>query len=142
MALRQGFARLAWVTLLVTMMLFAAAPAEAHGGHDHDRAFHTAETQALSVPASEQDIASPAAIKPAQQTVSAIPVADLGAATCNGSCTGGCCGSGLACCSAVILAPTPHFPDIVRTGARLAANRIYSHGIDPDALRRPPRNLD
>ena len=81
------------------------------------------------------------AAEKAELTLTSSPRADEPAPTQNGGCTGGCCGNGIGCCGAAIAAACSSLPDFRDPQAPIPLVSHSSSGIDPDALRRPPRTL-
>jgi hypothetical protein len=58
-----------------------------------------------------------------------------------GNCIGSCCGNGLGCCGAVMVSAQQTLPDFAHQSAIAPLDFDYGTGIDPDALKRPPRTI-
>jgi hypothetical protein len=123
-----------------------AGEALAHAGHAHHPA-GAAVTQHASIegPASAEEAAPVAehftAAGPVVVSVaSAASRMDAASGGCGG-CAASCCGAGAGCCGAVLPAPSPASADL-RTARRLPCPALDRRGgVDPDALRKPPKLL-
>jgi hypothetical protein len=142
MRLRQGLASLIWVAILVIAAQFAATSSFAHAGHsrDHVGPSPSSIVHALHTGTSISKRQAAAAEK-AELTLTSSPRADNPAPAQTGGCTGGCCGNGIGCCGAAIAAVCSSLPDFRDPQAPIPLVSHSSSGIDPDALRRPPRTL-
>lgn len=58
-----------------------------------------------------------------------------------GNCVSGCCGNGLGCCGAVMFTAQQALPDFAYDREVAPFDLDYGTGINPDALKRPPRIL-
>lgn len=130
-------------TVLVTAQ-FLPGVAQAHGGHDHANSVSAVSSANVTDPTSNGvDLAGP--INPEQaaprtEFVSASPdsIPNAPAGACNGS----CCGKGAACCGAVFLfPPAVALPDVDIARQPVIAASSAPPGVDPDALRKPPKSL-
>jgi hypothetical protein len=146
MTLGRTFAGLASAAFIAAAMLFAPAPAQAHVGRDHAVATHTPHAETIASTSRHAENISAAVVS--QIVTMAAPEAFTGAAKApadegNGTCPGGCC-NGLGCCcgvGALWTAPPAEFPDATFHSAVFSFAPSSAAGIDPDALRRPPRTL-
>ena len=131
-------------TVLVTAQ-FLPSLAQAHSGHDH-----ASNNVAVTSSANVADLAShgidpagptnPERSEPQTEFVSASPdnISTVPAGACNGS----CCGKGTACCGAVFLfPPAMALPDVDIARQPVIAASSAPQGVDPDALRKPPKSL-
>ena len=127
------------VTVLVTAQLLPNA-AQAHGGHDHAVAV-TSPDHVTNTGLHGVDATGSAKTQRAAEHTEVAP-SDTIPATPSGACTGSCCGNGVACCGAAFLfPPAVALPDIdIGRQPAITASSAPS-GIDPDALRKPPKSL-
>jgi hypothetical protein len=136
-----------WIAILVVASQMIAGRALAHAGHAHHPAgVVVAQHASIEVPASAAEQAArepehfPAAGPVAVPVDSAASRMDAAGAGCGG-CAASCCGAGAGCCGAVLPAPSPASADL-RTARRLACPALDRRGgVDPDALRKPPKLL-
>lgn len=56
-------------------------------------------------------------------------------------CVNGCCGDGMICCGAAFSAGPPDLAPAARSIRIRLASPMHVRGIDPDALRKPPRDF-
>jgi hypothetical protein len=131
------------VTVLVTAQ-FLPSVAQAHSGHDHASSSIAVTSSNVADPASRAvDPAGPTdpgRSEPQTEFVSASPdsIPTVPAGACNGS----CCGKGAACCGAVFLfPPAVALPDVDIARQPVVAASSVPPGVDPDALRKPPKSL-
>ena len=127
--------------VFAVVMLFVPVAAQAHSGHEHVSAAHATHVQNLDI--AKQHVASTpeaSSLKPALQELS-VHVNDGRADQGAGKCVGGCCSSGLGCCGAVMVTAQQALPDVDIVSAVGPLVIDYSPGIDPDALKRPPKAL-
>ena len=100
MALRHRIIGLIWAAVLVIAVQFVPSIVSAHSGHEHHAAAAAGATHAGTVKqqahqAAERATNEAALTEPEQQ--------DRKTSTpSGGACTGGCCGTGLGCCGAVL----------------------------------------
>ena len=144
MTLGRLVVALASAALVAAAMLFAPVSAQAHAGEDHGvsaHARHAPIAAALTTTASEASdplmSQSPALLShyEAMSATSPSPMKN------SGTCKGGCCGTGLGCCGAVLIVSPQGLPDFAYHHAVASFDFSYSPGIDPDRLIRPPRTL-
>ena len=118
MALRHKIIGLFWSAVLVIAVQLVPSIASAHSGHEHHAAAgatHAATLAQQAHQAAERATSEAALTEPGQQ--------DRGTSTpSGGACTGGCCGTGLGCCGAVLTDSTDSF--VSCCGAR-PAYRAY-----------------
>jgi len=141
MRLRHGLASLIWAAIFVIAAQFVAGSAFAHAGHSRG---HVGPSQSSMVHATHKGTSiskMQAAAQEAELSLTSSPRADEPAPTQTGGCTGGCCGNGIGCCGAAIAAAGSSLPDFRVQQAPILLAFDSSSGIDPEALRRPPRTL-
>jgi hypothetical protein len=142
MRLRHGLASLIWAAIFLIAAQFVAGSAFAHSGHSHD---HLADSQSSAASAAHQGQAAPklqvVEEENADLSVTSLEHGDPPASTRAGGCTGGCCGNGIGCCGAVIAASFNSLPNFRAQQASIPLANHCSSGIDPEALRRPPRTI-
>ena len=141
MRLGHGLASLIWAAVFAIATQFVAGSAFAHSGHVHD---HSATPRASTIQVVDQE-----------QSTTRVHVTQVGELNLSvpsqpddrpgppqsGGCTGGCCGNGIGCCGAVIAVSWNSLPDLRVKNATIPPTTPPSSGIDPEALRRPPRPL-
>jgi len=127
------------VTVLVTAQ-FLPNVAQAHGGHDHAVAV-TSPDHVTNSGLHGADAAGFAKTKREAEHTE-VASSDTIPATPSGACIGSCCGNGVACCGAAFLfPPAVTLPDIgIARQPGITASSAPT-GIDPDALRKPPKSL-
>jgi hypothetical protein len=135
---KQHLQRMMGAVIVMIACLVASPAAYAHSGHEHF-ASSVANTDVAPV----MDAATPvegqqaalASVYLKAQASPAIP------APKSKRCTGGCCTSSHACC--VVNLPVPsgatHVPAI--SAVRAFLEPPLRDGLDPEALRKPPRSL-
>jgi hypothetical protein len=136
-----------WIAILVVASQMIARDAVAHAGHAHHPAGVVVTQHAsLESHASAAEQTAPVAEHfPAPGPVavwvdSAASRMDAAGAGCGG-CAASCCATGAGCCGAVLPTPSPASADL-RTARRLACPALDRRGgVDPDALRKPPKFL-
>lgn len=141
-------------------VLFVPAVAQAHVGHvyGHSRsvetkaapraAIHTVAVHAVAKTGRMQQVAAkPTHVAEQIQGVSG-PKLFLDAsrdllttATDPDGYVNGCCGDGMICSGAAFSAGIPDLAPVARSMRVQLPSPVYAHGIDPDALRKPPRNF-
>jgi hypothetical protein len=128
-------------TVLVTAQ-FLPNVAQAHGGHDHANSVaFTSPDHVTNSGLHGDDAAGSAKTKRAAEHTEVAP-SDTIPATPSGTCTGSCCGNGVACCGAAFLfPPAVTLPDIGIARQPVITASLGPTGIDPDALRKPPKSL-
>ena len=137
MALKRQLATLLWAAAVLIAAQFLASIAHAHAGHDHVSPDVTAALSDHVADSAKSDEVKRAAV-PAElasadsTTIPAIP---------SGGCNGSCCGTGSACCCAILVLSSAALPD-VRVGQQPVGTAMSAPpGIDPDALRKPPKSF-
>jgi hypothetical protein len=136
MVLRHRLAGLIWAALLVLAIQLVPNAAFAHAGHDHSGV----------APTSSSSIAHPQTSDAAQQPATELELTAVDeqgeqGSTSSSGCIGGCCGSGMSCCGAVLAFSTGGLPDDNGPADIVAPVSDRRAGIDPDALGRPPKSL-
>lgn len=141
-------------------VLFVPAVAEAHVGHvyGHSRsaetkaapraAIHTVAVHAAVAKTGRTHVAAkPAPIAEQIQGVSgpklflAASRDRLTTAANPDGYVNGCCGDGMICSGAAFSAGIPDLAPVARSMRVQLPSPVYAHGIDPDALRKPPRDF-
>lgn len=141
MRLRHGLASLIWAAIFVIAAQFVASSAFAHAGHSRD---HLGVSQSSTIHAGHKGKSISklqAAAEEAELSLTWSQRADEPAPTQTSGCTGGCCGNGIGCCGAAMAAVSNSLPDFRVQQAPILLNSHSNSGIDPEALRRPPRTL-
>ena len=138
MALRHRIIGLIWAAVLVIVVQFVPSIASAHSGHEHAAAAagvtHAGTVKQQAHQATERATNEAALAEPRQQNrETSIPS--------GGACTGGCCGTGLGCCGAVLTDSTASLFHVARRGPLIEPILDQLGGIDPDTLARPPKPL-
>jgi hypothetical protein len=131
-----------WVAIFVIAAQFVASSAFAHSSHSHDHlafspssaAHGTHQTKSMSQPQVLE-------AENANLSVASSLGGDVPAPTQSSKCTGGCCGNGIGCCGAVIAAPLNLLADLGARNSGILFAAYPNSGIDPEALRRPPRTI-
>jgi hypothetical protein len=142
MRLRFGLASVIWATIFMIAAQFVASTAFAHSGHSPD---HLAVSQSLTPHGTHQtkSMSQPQVLEAenANLSVASSPSGDVPAPAQSGKCTGGCCGNGIGCCGAVIAASLNLLADLGARDSGILSAAHPNSGIDPEALRRPPRTI-
>ena len=137
MALRHRIIGLIWAAVLVIAVQFVPSIVSAHSGHEHHAAAgatHAGTVKQQAHQAAERATNEAALTEPEQQ--------DRKTSTpSGGACTGGCCGTGLGCCGAVLTDSTASLFHVAGRGPLIEPILDQLGGIDPDTLARPPRPL-
>ncbi len=139
MALRHRIIGLIWAAVLVIAVQFVPSVASAHSGHEHPAAAAAGAAHAGTVKQQVHQVAERATneaalAEPRQQNrETSIPS--------GGACTGGCCGTGLGCCGAVLADSTASLFHVAGRVPLIEPISDQLGGIDPDTLARPPRPL-
>jgi len=139
MALRHRIIGLIWAAVLVIAVQFVPSIVSAHSGHEHHAAAAAGATHAGTVKqqahqAAERATNEAALTEPEQQ--------DRKTSTpSGGACTGGCCGTGLGCCGAVLTDSTASLFHVAGRGPLIEPILDQLGGIVSDTLPRPPRPL-
>jgi hypothetical protein len=143
MMLAAKLMRMMTAAIALIAVQFMALPAQAHVGHGHMHGHglhahahhHAAAVYQQAGPADADRAAQPAELRSADQQ-------PMGASDTGNGCVGGCCGSGVSCCGGTVLAPVAdQTPPSVRSSSIQLERDAITAGIDPDALRKPPRSL-
>lgn len=136
---RHGLASLIWAAILVIAVQFVASSAWAHAGHSHD---HAAATHAVAAHTDQKgkSISKAQTEQPVELSATSSQRSDPAPAD-TGGCTGGCCGNGIGCCGAAIAAAASSLPEFDVQQSPVPIASLMSAGIDPKALKRPPRTF-
>lgn len=137
MALKRQLATLLWAAAILIAAQFLPSVAQAHAGHDH--------ASPSVVAALSDHVADPAKSAEAERAAEPAELASVDssiipAAPSNG-CNGSCCGTGNACCGAVLLFSSAALPDVGVGQQPVGTASSAPLGIDPDALRKPPKSF-
>ena len=137
MALKRQLATLFWAATVLVAAQFMPSIAQAHAGHDHtSHSVAVAFSDRLADPDKSADAeraAAPAELASVNSnTIPAVP---------SGGCNGSCCGTGNACCGAVLLFSSATLPDVGVGQQPVGTASSAPPGIDPDALRKPPKSF-
>jgi hypothetical protein len=137
MALKRQLATLLWAATVLIAAQFLPSVAQAHGGHDH-------ASQSV-VAALSDHVVDPAKSAEANRTTAQAEVASVDFGTIpvapSGGCNGSCCGTGNACCGAILLFSSVSLPDVGVGQQPVGTASSAPPGIDPDALRKPPKSF-
>ena len=138
MTLAQAYARLLAAAMVLIAVCLMPSFAWAHGSHGHP-SVHAAAHQDHGAPKS----AAPADWTVASQTVAILTaLAPARSSESDFGCLMGCCGAGSTCCSGVMPVTATSSPPIrPQLRSILPRDLVAADGIDPDALRKPPRTF-
>jgi len=137
MALRHRFIGLIWAAVLVIAVQLVPSIASAHSGHEHHAAAGAAHAATLAQQAHQA----------AERATSEAALTERGrqdretSTPSGGACTGGCCGTGLGCCGAVLTNSTAALFHVAGRAPLIEPISDQLGGIDPDTLARPPSPL-
>ena len=137
MALKRQLATLFWAATVLIAAQFLPSVAQAQAGHDHallgvaislsDRVTDTDRSEA------ERATAPTELLSVDSDNIPAAPF---------GGCNGSRCGTGTACCGAVLLfSSAATLPDVGIARQPVDAAGSAPRGIDPDTLRKPPKSF-
>jgi hypothetical protein len=137
MALKRQLATLLWAATVLAAAQFLPSIAQAHAGHDH--ASHSVAVALPDRPADTDKSAE------AEQAAAPAELASVDSnatpAAPSGGCNGSCCGTGNACCGAILLFSPAALPDVGVGRQPVGTASSAPPGIDPDALRKPPKSF-
>jgi hypothetical protein len=138
MVLAAQLMRMMAAAIVVIAVQFLSLPAQAHSGHvhaHHGMAAHSHTAVTDDGQAQHVHAAQPAELRSADQELP-------NAAAVGSNCTTGCCGFGVSCCGGTALAVVlDQHPPSARSSSIGLERDAATRGIDPDALRKPPRSL-
>lgn len=147
----MGLARYALQVLAVAVALIAAPwllpAAQAHNamaGHVHVGHVHVAPSHADAAPdVAADETSAPAAERGAVHELRVASGESPADPIDTGGCAVGCCGPGVSCCGSAlaIIAPPGGMPPPLRALMLGFASPAAVAGVDPEALRKPPRSL-
>lgn len=123
--------RLMGAVIVMIACLVAPPAAFAHTGHEHANHAEISTTAIGVVPAAENCIVT---VVNAKAQVASLPQAPE-------RCIGDCCTSSHACCAANLPLNTDLFEFSYNSAIRAFRNPPFRYGLDPQALRKPPRSL-
>ena len=143
MVLKRQLAALIWAATVLIAAQFLPTVAEAHAGHDH--ASHSvAAAHGVAAPLSDH-VVDPAESANAERAAAPTELASVNSnnipAAPSGGCNGSCCGTGNACCGAVLLFSSAVLPDVGGGQQPVGTASSAPPGIGPDALRKPPKSF-
>lgn len=144
----MGLFRFALRVLAVAVALIAAPwlvpAAQAHNamaGHVHVGHLHITPSHAAAAPAVDQ-ASAPAAERNALHELRIASSESPADPIDTGGCAVGCCGPGVSCGgSALVLAASAEMPPPLRALLPGFEQAATGAGVDPEALRKPPRSL-
>jgi len=115
-------------------------PAQAHAGRVHGmHAHHASPHHHAAAVDADHDRATSAAQAAELRSTDQLPAGNSDTAH---GCANGCCGSGMSCCGGTALIVAADQPLPTTRSSSLGLERsAAAGGIDPDALRKPPRSL-
>lgn len=137
-------------------VLFVPAIAEAHAGHAHGiqhQAHHSVSIHAAAVQAiAAENFAVSEVSRNASLAVASRDAQFIGqiftesknllkSASDSHGCVKGCCSDCMICCSVVFTSGSPDLTPVMRSIRVRLVNLLRVRGIEPDALRKPPRNF-
>src|SRR5262245_2100391 len=138
MALKQKLAGLIFAAIVVVALQLVPNLAYAHAGHDHHGPAVTVPVPAASVQPTANETRSAAS---ARAELKAAASHHQPASAPAGTCVGGCCGTGMGCCGSILIVSEQVIPPVDDTADIVASVLNERPGLDPDALKRPPRIL-
>ena len=142
MVLKRQLAALIWAATVLIAAQFLPSVAHAHAGHDH--ASHSvAAAHGVAAPLSDHvvDSAESAKAERALTELASVDSRTIPGAPSSG-CNGSCCGTGNACCGgAILLFSSATLPDVGVGQQPVGTASTAPPGIDPDALRKPPKSF-
>lgn len=137
MALKRQLLTLLWAAAVLIAAQFLPSVAQAHAGHDH-----ASHSVAVAVPDRlvDADKSAEAERAAAPTELASVDSGTIPAAPSSG-CNGSCCGTGNACCGAILLFSSAALPDVGAGRQPVGTASSAPPGIDPDALRKPPKSF-
>lgn len=142
MKVRTIMAGCAAAAVMAFAILFTPQSAQAHPGHDHRPRLAQMQTSAPADQATVRPSKHQPSDRKAVHEQKTSLVSDLKQSSKpDGGCTGGCCGNGVCCCTAVLNGPQANFLDQARALSPRPSDVSTRAGTHPGGLRRPPRIL-
>ncbi len=109
-----------------------------HIGHVHIGHVHVSPAHAVPAEASAPEAAERGAVHELRVASSELPADPID----TGSCAIGCCGPGVSCCgSALLMAAPGDTPPVLRKLMLGFEQPAAGAGVEPEALRKPPRTF-
>ncbi|MGE3148556.1 MAG: hypothetical protein AB7K04_05750 [Pseudorhodoplanes sp.] len=137
MGLKRQLATLLWAAAVLIAAQLLPSFAQAHAGHDH-------ASQSV-VAALSDHVADPAKSTEAKRAAASAELASVDSSTIPAApatgCNGSCCGTGNACCGAILLFSSVSLPEVGAGQQLVGTASSAPPGIDPDALRKPPKSF-
>jgi hypothetical protein len=134
---KRQLATLLWAAAVLIAAQFLPSVAQAHAGHDH--------ASPSVVAALSDHVADPAKSAEAKRAAAPAELASVDFSTIpaapSSDCNGSCCGTGNACCGAILLFSSVSLPDVGAGQQPVGTASSAPPGIDPDALRKPPKSF-
>jgi hypothetical protein len=141
MALKRQLAALIWAATVIIAAQFLPSIAQAHPGHDHVSS-SVAATHGSAAALSDHHTADPTEAERAAVPVELATIDfDTVPAVPAGGCNGSCCGTGSACCGAILLFSSIALPDVGAGRQPVGSASSAPPGADPDTLHRPPKSF-
>ena len=143
MALKRTFAALIWGATVIVAAQFLPSIAQAHAGHDHASYSVVAATGGATASSDQAIDSTELAEKKREVTPTEFTSVDSNTipAGSSGGCNGSCCGTGSACCGAILQFLSVSLPDVRAGRQPVGSGSSAPPGINPDALRKPPKSL-
>ncbi len=137
MALKRQLSTLLRAAAVLIAAQFLSSVAQAHAGHDY--------ASPSVVAALSDHVADPAKSAEAKRAAAPTELASVDSSTIpaapSSGCNGSCCGTGNACCGAILLFSSVCLPDVGAGQQPVGTANSAPPGIDPDALRKPPKSF-
>ena len=143
MVLKRQLAALIWAATVLIAAQFLPSVAQAHAGHNH--ASHSVAAAHDVAAALSGHVVDSAESAKAERAAAPTELASVNSNTIpaapSGGCNGSCCGTGSACCGAILLFSSAALPDVGVGQQPVGTASSAPPGIDPDALRKPPKSF-
>ena len=143
MALKRQLAALIWAATVMIAAQFLPSIAQAHAGHDH-ASYSVAAAHGVAAALSDH-VVDPTESAEAKRAAAPTELTSVESNTVpaapSGGCNGACCGTGNACCGAVVMFSAAALPDVGVGRQPVGTASSAPPGIEPDALRKPPKSF-
>ena len=145
MTLTGTLLRMIGAAILLIVVQFATATAQAHGGlshvpDGHSLHQHGAAGGLVHSISSHRSAAHSALARHTAQAATAIENASIAGANFD-ACAHGCCGAGIGCCAHALASASSNLPPKLASLRIDFARLISVREVDPRGLRKPPRFL-
>jgi hypothetical protein len=134
----QHLTRFIGTVIVMIAFLVASSAAQAHGGHDHAPSPESSASIAIDASiavAAMGDTAAPS-VQEISERAGILSHSGIG-----NRCLGGCCSSAHICCVASLPTIVDPVLPIAFGPSGACAEPVLGDGLDPEALRRPPRSF-